>query len=249
MVTLDLRTGSKSAPPARRILSQAVFDTRNVLRNGENLLLTLVIPVAVLLLALRTPLGSDRTVGQALVAAIGLGVLATSFASQAISTGFDRRYGVLCMLGLTPLGIRGLLAARTIVSILIIALQIVILTGLTWVLAGWTSTDLGLVVQAGIAILLAVWGFTAWALTLAGALRAEANLAVANAIFLLLMFGGGLAIPLDSLPWAGLAQWLPTGALVQAMSTPPIAGLSILVLLIWGAVGTAMATRFFRWEA
>ncbi|MEZ5119012.1 MAG: ABC transporter permease [Candidatus Nanopelagicales bacterium] len=248
-MTLDLRTGSKSAPPARRILSQAVFDTRNVLRNGENLLLTLVIPVAVLLLALRTPLGSDRTVGQALVAAIGLGVLATSFASQAISTGFDRRYGVLCMLGLTPLGIRGLLAARTIVSILIIALQIVILTGLTWVLAGWTSTDLGLVVQAGIAILLAVWGFTAWALTLAGALRAEANLAVANAIFLLLMFGGGLAIPLDSLPWAGLAQWLPTGALVQAMSTPPIAGLSILVLLIWGAVGTAMATRFFRWEA
>jgi ABC-2 type transport system permease protein len=220
-----------------------------VLRNGENLLLTLVIPVAVLLLALRTPLGSDRTAGQALVAAIGLGVLATSFASQAISTGFDRRYGVLCMLGLTPLGIRGLLAARTIVSILIIALQIVILTGLTWVLAGWTSTDLGLVVQAGIAILLAVWGFTAWALTLAGALRAEANLAVANAIFLLLMFGGGLAIPLDSLPWAGLAQWLPTGALVQAMSTPPIAGLSILVLLIWGAVGTAMATRFFRWEA
>lgn len=249
MVTLDLRAGSKSAPPARRILSQAVFDTRNVLRNGENLLLTLVIPVAVLLLALRTPLGSDRTAGQALVAAIGLGVLATSFASQAISTGFDRRYGVLCMLGLTPLGIRGLLAARTIVSILIIALQIVILTGLTWVLAGWTSTDLGLVVQAGIAILLAVWGFTAWALTLAGALRAEANLAVANAIFLLLMFGGGLAIPLDSLPWAGLAQWLPTGALVQAMSTPPIAGLSILVLLIWGAVGTAMATRFFRWEA
>jgi ABC-2 type transport system permease protein len=249
VVTLDLRTGSKSAPPARRILSQAVFDTRNVLRNGENLLLTLVIPVAVLLLALRTPLGSDRTAGQALVAAIGLGVLATSFASQAISTGFDRRYGVLCMLGLTPLGIRGLLAARTIVSILIIALQIVILTGLTWVLAGWTSTDLGLVVQAGIAILLAVWGFTAWALTLAGALRAEANLAVANAIFLLLMFGGGLAIPLDSLPWAGLAQWLPTGALVQAMSTPPIAGLSILVLLIWGAVGTAMATRFFRWEA
>jgi ABC-2 type transport system permease protein len=249
VVTLDLRAGSKSAPPARRILSQAVFDTRNVLRNGENLLLTLVIPVAVLLLALRTPLGSDRTAGQALVAAIGLGVLATSFASQAISTGFDRRYGVLCMLGLTPLGIRGLLAARTIVSILIIALQIVILTGLTWVLAGWTSTDLGLVVQAGIAILLAVWGFTAWALTLAGALRAEANLAVANAIFLLLMFGGGLAIPLDSLPWAGLAQWLPTGALVQAMSTPPIAGLSILVLLIWGAVGTAMATRFFRWEA
>ena len=248
MVTLDLRTGSEPAPPARRILSQAVFDTRNVLRNGENLLLTLIIPVIVLLLALLTPLGSDRTAGEALVAAVGLGVLATSFTSQAISTGFDRRYGVLCMLGLTPLGIRGLLAARTLVSVLIITMQIAILTGLTWVLAGWTSTDIGYVVQSAIAILLAVWGFTAWALTLAGALRAEANLAIANAIFLLLMFGGGLAIPLDSLPWAGLAQWLPTGALVQAMSTPPIAGLSFIVLLLWGALGTALATRFFRWE-
>ena len=170
------------------------------------------------------------------MAAVGLGVLATSFTSQAISTGFDRRYGVLCMLGLTPLGIRGLLAARTLVSVLIITMQIAILTGLTWVLAGWTSTDIGYVVQSAIAILLAVWGFTAG--THAGrriTCRSEprhrqCHLPAPDVRW-------GLAIPLDSLPWAGLAQWLPTGALVQAMSTPPIAGLSFIVLLLWAHWG------------
>lgn len=249
MVTLDLSSGSEAAPPARQIVSQALFDTRNALRNGENLLLTLVIPVVVLLLALKSPMGGDRSPGQALVGAVGLAVLATSFTSQAIGTGFDRRYGVLCMLGLSPLGARGLLVARTLVSLLIIAGQITVLCILNWILSGWTSTDLGQIAQSAVAILIAVWGFTAWALLIAGALRAEATLAVANAIFLLLMFGGGLAIPVDSLPWAGVAQWLPTGALVQAMQSPPFAWPQLLVLLGWGAVGSALATRYFRWEA
>jgi ABC-2 type transport system permease protein len=230
-------------------VSQTLFDTRNVLRNGENLLLTLVIPVVVLLLALKTPLGGDRSPGEALVGAIGLAVLATAFTSQAIGTGFDRRYGVLCMLGLSPLGARGLLVARASVSALVIAGQILILTALSWILRGWTSTDLALIAQSVLAIVIAVWAFTAWALLIAGALRAEATLAVANAVFLLLMFGGGLAIPVDSLPWAGVAQWLPTGALVEAMLTPPLAWFPLLVLTAWGLAGSVLATRFFRWES
>lgn len=249
MVSLDLRGGSPPATPVRRIVSQTLFDTRNVLRNGENLLLTLVIPVVVLLLALKTPLGGDRSPGEALVGAIGLAVLATAFTSQAIGTGFDRRYGVLCMLGLSPLGARGLLVARASVSALVIAGQILILTALSWILSGWTSTDLALIAQSVLAIVIAVWAFTAWALLIAGALRAEATLAVANAVFLLLMFGGGLAIPVDSLPWAGVAQWLPTGALVEAMLVPPLAWFPLLVLTVWGLAGSVLATRFFRWES
>lgn len=93
-----------------------------------------------------------------------------------------------------------------------------------------------------------MWGYTAWAVLIAGALRAEATLAVANAVFLALMFGGGLAIPLDALPWQGVAQWLPTGAMVQALSTSPMAWLPLAVLAGWAVVGTALATRFFRWE-
>lgn len=244
-----MRAGSPVAPASRRIWGQALFDTRNVLRNGENLLLTLVIPVAVLLLALKTPLGADRTPGQALVSAASLGVLATAFTSQAISTGFDRRYGVLRMLGLSPLGVRGFLLARTLVSLLVISGQILILTVITWFASGWLPSDPARLAQAALGVLLAVWGFTAWALLIAGALRAEATLAVANALFLLLMFGGGLAIPSDSLPWAGFTQWLPTGALVEAMSSTAPAWSPLAVLVGWAVAGSLLAHRFFRWES
>ncbi len=250
MVTLDLRTPSGAAPPVRRVVSQAIFDTRNVLRNGENLLLTLVDPGG------RARDRTDDSAGQTtaaaaevLVGAIGLGVLASAFTSQAISTGFDRRYGVLCMLGLSPLGARGLLAARAAVSLLIITGQSAILLALTWILAGWTSTDAAQIAQSVLGILLAVWAFTAWALFVAGALRAEATLAVSNAIFLLLMFGGGLAVPVDALPWESAAQWLPTGALVASMSVDPLAWVPLCVLIGWAVAGTALATRYFRWEA
>lgn len=248
-MSLDMRSGSGAAPASRRVWRQALFDTRNALRNGENLLLTLVIPVAVLLLALKTPLGADRTPGQALVSAASLGVLATAFTSQAISTGFDRRYGVLRMLGLSPLGVRGLLLARTLVSLLIISMQILILTVITLIVSGWLPSDPAALAQAALSVLLAVWGFTAWALLIAGALRAEATLAVANAVFLVLMFGGGLAIPSDSLPWAELTRWLPTGALVEAMSATPIAWLALATLAGWAVAGSLLANRFFRWES
>ena len=248
MVTLDMSQGTPAASAGRRVWSQALFDTRNALRNGENLLLTLVIPVAVLVLVLKTPLGGDRSPADALIAALSLAVLATAFTSQAIGTGFDRRYGVLRMLGLSPLGVRGLLAARAMVSLLIIGGQLVLLLGLTLALTGWFPTDAAAIAQAVLTILLGVWGYTAWAVLIAGGLRAEATLAVANAVFLALMFGGGLAIPLDALPWQGVAQWLPTGAMVQALSTSPVAWLPLAVLAGWAVVGTGLATRFFRWE-
>ena len=249
MVTLDLSRGTAPAPPMRRIWRQAVFDAGNALRNGENLLLTLVIPIGVLVLVLKTSLGGDRTASQALVAAASLAVLATAFTSQAITTGFDRRYGVLRMLGLVPLGARGLLAARVLVSLLIIVVQLAILVIVTALLTGWWPTDPGQILQAGLGVLLAIWGLTAWALLIAGTLRAEATLAVANGIFLVLMFGGGLAIPADVLPWGGVAGLLPTGALMDAMSDPVLAALPLLVLVAWALVGTALASRYFRWES
>ena len=248
MVTLDMAAGSTAGPTGRRIWAQAAFDARNVLRNGENLLLTVIIPVAVLLILLLTPI-SNRTPGQALVASGSLAVLATAFTSQAISTGFDRRYGVLRMLGLSPLGARGLIAARVIVSLLIVALQLAILVLLDVFVGGWRPPGPASVLQAVLVVALAVVAYTGWALLLAGVLRAEATLAVANAVFLVLMFGGGLAVPLDSLPWAGVAKWLPSGAMVDALSSPAPAWGPLLVLTGWAVIGAALAGRFFRWES
>lgn len=248
MVSLDLRVGSAPAPALHRIWAQAKFDVANVLRNGENLLLTLVIPLAVLVLSLQTPLGASRSTSESLVTAIGIAVLASAFTSQAISTGFDRRYGVLRLLGLSPLGSTGLLAARTLVSLMVVTLQVLLLVAATGLLQQVWPDDPAQALSSAVAVLMAVWAFTAWALTVAGSLRAEATLAVANAAFLVLMFAGGLVIPVDNLPWAGLAQWLPTGALTEAM-TPGAGPAPLVVLAAWAVSGSMLAARFFRWES
>lgn len=247
-MSLDMRGANRPAPAGRRVLAQTSFDLRNAARNGENLLLTMVIPVATLIILLKTGFGSGRTTSEALVVTVSLAVLATAFTSQAIGTGFDRRYGVLRMLGLSPLGARGLIAARTLVSVVIITAQLAVLGLLAALVAGWRPTGTAGPIQAALAILLAVWAYTAWALLLAGTLRAEATLAAANAVFLVLMFGGGLIVPAAALPWGAAVEWLPPAALISAMTNAVPAWQPMFVLLVWALVGTALANRRFRWQ-
>ncbi len=88
-----------------------------MLRNGEQLLLAVVIPVIVLIgvvtgaehlgLSLDHPAVDVFTPG-----VLALAVLSTSFTSLAIATGFERRYGVLKRLGASPLPRSGLLAGK-----------------------------------------------------------------------------------------------------------------------------------------
>jgi ABC-2 type transport system permease protein len=52
--------------------------------------------------------------------------------------------------------------------------------------------------------------------------------------------------------WGSLATWLPSGALGEAMRAvlddAALPGVPLLVLLAWGAAGTVLTTRTFRWE-
>lgn len=253
MVSLDLRPADADRGSwSRRVAAQTGFDLRIALRNGENLLLTVVIPVGLLILLLTTPLGDDRSNAEVLVVAITVAVLGTAFTSQAITTGFDRRYGVLRMLGLSPLGSSGLLAARVAVSCCIIAGQVVLLTVVAGLLGGvgFAEPWSWLLLVAG--VILGVWTFTGWALFLAGTLRAEATLAVANAVFLLLLFGGGLAIDRANMPSPAAVGLLPSAALLDALNaaadgSPALSAWAVLA--VWGLVGTALANRFFRWDS
>ena len=104
-------------------------------------------------------------------------------------------------------------------------------------------------------VVLGTAAFAAWGMSLAGLLRAEAVLAVANGIFLFLLMFGGVVIPAASLPGplATLAPWLPSGALVEALTTVLVDGTvpswtAVAILLAWGAAGTALAARTFRWS-
>lgn len=244
---------SAAAPLARRVLAQAGFEARAVLRNGEQLLLTLVLPVlAMLFLARSDAIRVDSSDRIAVVApgVIAMAVLSTAFTSQAIATGFDRRGGVLRLLATTPLGRGGLIAGKVLAVLAIEAGQVFLLGGLAAGL-GWRPTGI-----AGAALLLALGtaAFVCLGLLIAGVLRAEAVLPVANLVWVLLLTGGAVLLPADQLP-AGLAtvaRLLPSGALgeglreVLASGGLPLGALGVLAA--WTVVGGALAARYFRWE-
>lgn len=248
----------QAAPTRRRVLAQAAFETRAVLRNGEQLLLTLVIPALLLVGLTRTSiveLGDTGGVSRIDLVAPGvlaLAVMTTSFTSQAIATAFDRRNGVLRLLGTTPLGRGGLLTGKVLAVLAVEVVQAMILGG-TALALDW-QPDLGGIPAALLAAVLGTAAFTSLAFLLAGTLRAEGVLAVANLLLVLLVVGGGVLLPAALLP-VGLehvAPFLPSGALGDSMRAALIDGefaaTSFAVLAGWTALLGAAAARFFRWQ-
>jgi ABC-2 type transport system permease protein len=246
---------TRAAPPGRRVLAQTRFESGSLLRNGEQLLVSLVLPAMALVgLALgHSPsLGPGRRIDLAVPGVLALAVISTAFTGQAISTAFDRRYGVLRLLGVSPLGRGGLLAAKALAVLTIELLQFGVIGGLGLVL-GWHPHWLGLF-PAGLFALVGTWTFVSLALLLAGSLRAEGVLALANLIWVLLLGLGGVIIPTSQMPsgLSHLAGFLPSGALGDglrgAFIDGRLAAVPLLVLVLWGMVATALASRTFRWS-
>lgn len=243
--------------PARTVTRQAVFDLRLLLRNGEQFILTLAIPVILLLGLSRTELVTVGDSGQPRIdvvtpGIIALAVLSTAFTALAIATGFDRRGGVLKFLGATPLQRSGLVTAKALTTLAVVSLQMLVIIPLALFL-GWGPA--GSLAAALLLVALGAVAFAAWGMTLAGLLRAEATLAAANAIYVLLLLGGGVVIPLEVLPApvAAVAQFLPTGALGEGLRAVLTDGAAlpwaaVAVLTAWAAAGLALASRTFRWE-
>ncbi|MBT9257285.1 ABC transporter permease [Phycicoccus sp. MAQZ13P-2] len=245
-----------SAPtaPRGRVLAQARFESRVLLANGEQLLVSVVLPalaLAGLALASVPDLGPGRRVDLAAAGALALAVVSTAFTGQAISTGFDRRSGVLRMLGTTPLGRGGLLAGKALAVLTVLAVQVVVLGALGLAL-GWRPPTGGLL-PGLVTLLLGTATFVGLALLLAGTVRAEAVLAIANLAWVVLL-GLGVLVPTDRLPGAlaGVAAALPSGALGDATRVALVAGGwpwgQWAVLLAWGAAAGAAAVRWFRWS-
>jgi ABC-2 type transport system permease protein len=244
-----------AAPARQRVLAQTRFETGTLLRNGEQLLVALILPAMALvgLAASGSPsLGSGRRVDLAVPGVLALAVISTAFTGQAIATAFDRRYGVLRLLGVSPLGRGGLLAAKALAVLTIECLQAVVIGALGLAL-GWHPQPLGLFAGALLA-LVGTWTFVALALLLAGTLRAEGVLALANLIWITLLGLGGVIVPRTQMP-AGLshvAVLLPSGALGdglrEAFVHGRLAAMPLLVLLVWAAVATALASRTFAWS-
>ena len=247
-----------AAPLPTMVLAQARMETRLLLRNGEQLLLAVLIPLIVLVGGILGARHFDLSFRHSAVDTLTPGILAlavmsTSFTSLAIATGFERRYGVLKRLGTSPLPRSGLLAGKVLALLLVELVQALIL-GTAAVLLGWSpDVHAATVVGALATTLLGTAAFASLGLFLAGALRAEATLAAANLIYLLLMAGGAVVFPSTSYGALGdLLALLPSGALGGGMRTAfldaavPVTDLAVLA--VWTAVGTLLTARTFKWE-
>ncbi|WP_110241380.1 ABC transporter permease [Nocardioides gilvus] len=243
------------APLGRQVMAQAGMEARLILRNGEQLLLAVVIPVVVLLGGIvaskRIDLNlSERPIDLLAPGVLALAIMSTAFTSTAIATGFERRYGVIKRLGASPLPRHGLLLGKVLALLVVEAFQIVVVAALALSL-GWdpSVSILGVL----LASVLGTAAFGALGLLVAGLLRAEATLAFANLVYLLLMVGGAVVIPVDEYGALGqVVRWLPSGALGESMREALIHGspawIPLLVLVGWAAVGAALTARTFRWE-
>jgi ABC-2 type transport system permease protein len=183
---------------------------------------------------------------------LALAVISTAFTGLAIATGFERRYGVLKLLGSTPLGRGGLLAAKTVAVLAVESVQVLILAATAYAL-GWSPS--GSVIYAVVLLVLGTAAFAALGLLLAGTLRAEATLAVANGIYLLLLAAGGVVIAADRLPGplSTVVGLLPSSALAQGLRDVLLDGTgfpvgSAFVLGLWALIGGTAAGRTFRWS-
>jgi len=231
------------------------MEARLMLRNGEQLLLAVIIPVIALVGAVEgaKQLGDHfdhPPVDVFTPGVLALAVMSTAFTSLAIATGFERRYGVIKRLGASPLSRTGLLLGKIGALLCVEVLQIALIS-VVGLCLGW-SPKAG-VVGAVLGVVLGTAAFASLGLFVAGTLRAEATLAAANLIYLLLLAGGAVVLPASSYGgWGDVAQWLPSGALGDAMRSAfidsQIAWGPLGILLAWAAIGTALTARTFTWE-
>lgn len=256
--TIEYRPGSSTAAsPLRQILTQIQFELLLTLRRGENILVTLIVPV--LLLIFFTSLNIVPTVNGSAInfllpGILALAVMAAGMVNLGIATAYERYYGVLKRLGASPLSRGGLISAKVASILILEAVQVILLVGVAIVLYGWQFT--GSPLLALLTIALGTVTFAALGLAMAGALRAELTLAGANALFLLFLLIGGGILPLSHLPapLAVLAQFLPAAALTQALQASMTGGANfparaLLTLAIWAVIILLVAVRSFKWES
>ncbi len=239
--------------PVRMLFTHARTEAALTLRNGEQVLLTLLIPLALLvgLTLVHVISLPEPRVDSVTPRVFALAVMSTAFTGQAIALGFDRRYGVLKRLAATALPRWLLVAGRVLGCLAVVVLQLVVL-GVAAALLGWAPTAAGLLWT----VLLTVLGtltFGALGVLLGGALKAEVVLALANVVWLVLLFAGGIVLTADTLP-AGMAEvvrLLPSAALTEGLTQALVDGSApalstVATLAAWGAGAGLLATRTTR---
>lgn len=247
-------TFDRPSPPASRAamwMAQTRMEFSLFIRNGEQLLLALFIPVA--LLVGLTELGGSTIqqprIDAAVPAVFAVAIMSAAFTGQAIAVGFDRRYGALKRLGATPLPQAIIVGGKIAAVLLVVAGQLVVL-GIVAMLLGWRP-ELLHVLAALVPVVFGVLAFGSLGLLLGGTLKAEVTLALANLVwFVFLAFVGAAigAVELSSGVHDAMLL-IPSFALTEGISRAlagEFPGVELLVLGAWSIAGGLAASRYFR---
>ncbi|KAA0235595.1 MAG: hypothetical protein JJLCMIEE_00505 [Acidimicrobiales bacterium] len=237
-------------------LAQVRTELTLTLRQGEQMLVSVVIPVMLLVFFSMVevlPTGTTDPVDFLAPAILALAVMSSAMVSLGISTGFERQYLVLKRLGTTPLGRPRLVAAKASTVVCIEAVQFAVLIPVAYLL-GWSPDSTGWP-SAAAGVLLGTLAFAGLGLLLAGTLPGTVTLGLANGLWLLFLLTGGMVFPLSELPdWlAALSRLLPAAALSEVVvgslkAGAEVAGRAWIVLVIWAVALPAAAAACFRWE-
>jgi len=249
---------SGPAPARRATLALAAFELRLTARRGENVLVTVVIPAVVLVFFTAIPIRSTGDVPAVvwlLPGAIALAIIATGMVSLGIATGYERSYGVLKRLGGAPIPRATLPTAKILSVVVLEILQVALLVAIAVVVLGWAPGAGWSPILALAGLLLGTAAFAGLGLAMAGALRAEATMALANGLFLACLLLGGIVVPLDRLPplVSEIASLLPAAALAETLraalgASTADATQPVVVLTAWAVGAVVLAVRTFRWD-
>ena len=238
--------------------AQTRAEVRMTISRGETLLLTVGIPVLLLAFFSLAHVVTTPTKSRIDFVAPGilaLCVLSTSLVALSIATGFERSFGVLRRLHVTPLGRRRLVGAK-VAGVLVTEVIQVALLGVAALVLGWHPR--GGVNGAASVVGLLVLGSAGCAgigLSLAGQLRAEVNLAASNGLYLVLLLVSGIVVPLSTmpLPIGRVAVGLPPGAMAEGLHRVLGQGIAPtitdwIVLIVWAVLAPLGAARTFRFD-
>jgi ABC-2 type transport system permease protein len=247
-------TPAPGRAPLRAVLRRQIrMELLLTARRGEAVVLALGVPLLVLLgagLTHATTLPTDDRIGYVVPGVLALTVLSTALTGQAITTGYERSYGVLKRLGASPLTRPGLLFAKIAAVLCLIGAQLLVLA-LIGVAVGWRPHLTQLLPALAVTVLAAA-AYTGLALVIASLLKPETTTGAATLIYVLMLAAGGIMFAAPDLGPVGSVV-LPLAAHAEALRDALTAGASIpgsvwLSLSLWAVVSLVAAARNFRWE-
>jgi len=240
----------------RTVLAQTRAELLLTARRGENILITVIVPILLLVFFASLGIvqsGTRRPVDFLLPGMLSLAVVATGMVSLGIATAYERYYGVLKRLGASPLPRGGLIVSKAISVLALEVVQVALLLLIAAAVYGWRPA--GSPGTALLALLLGTAAFAGLGLAMAGTLRAETTLAGANGLYLVFLLLSDAVLPLSHLPGAlqDLARALPAAALTDALRAAltahaPFPGSELGILAVWAILTVAIAARTFKWE-